>query len=196
MDADEEELRAIGEQIALATTKALREAVVVPRANHIKRLIKAVAERRKVAPGLSGWRNSYLAHFADQKGGVQQLQFWTQMWTKHQIGDRTAALWTQQIIAPKDCGQHPEHPDDPQKRKLRPIALEEAPVKFSESAAIDALGTDTYKTIEPWQVGSGTPDGAILAIQVLQAWARQAADEHMGCRDDGRQQELNELVKN
>ena len=92
------------------------------------------------------------------------------MWSKHQIGDRTAALWTQQIIAPKDCGQHPEHPNNPERRKLRPIALEEAPGKFSGSAAIDAFGTDAFESIEPLQVGSGTPDGAILAIQVLQAW--------------------------
>ena len=107
------------------------------------------------------------------------MQLWIQLWCKLQISDQVAELWTQQVIALKDCGQHTDLPEDHTKRKLRPIALEEAPVKFSESAAIDALGAYAYKSTEPWQLGSGTPDGSAITIQVLQAWAHHAGDVHV-----------------
>ena len=165
----------------IARCRGMSTAAVIPKARNVKRRLRVLHERRQAAPGSSGWRNSYLAGFSEQQGGVAQLRLWTELWCRGRIAPAVADIWTSQVVSPKDCGPRAE---DPQRRKLRPIALEEALVKFAESVAIDAAITDVLKKLEPMQLGAGTPDGTVLAVGVLRRWAQDAANEEAIAQSD------------
>ena len=81
-------------------------------------------------------------------------------------------MWTPQCVAPQDSGH--QRSDDPARRKLRPIALEEALVKFVEGVACDAAIAIVLKKLEPLQLGAGTPDGTVLVVNMLREWAEGA----------------------
>ncbi len=130
--------------------------------------------RRLAAPGPSGWRSSHLEGFIDAPGGIEQLRLWGELWSKGRLSDPVIELWTGQIMAPKDCG--PKAGSDALLRKLRPIALEECLLKFAESSCIDDATTAIRRALVPCQVGSGTADGTVLAIGVLQQWAAAILD--------------------
>ena len=157
-------------QAELTLGRNLAPVAVVPTIRTITRRLKAIHLRRLAAPGPSGWRNSHVEGFIDSPGGPQQLRLWSELWSKGRVEDEIIEQWTGQIMAPKDCG--PKAGTDPAAcvRKLRPIALEECLVKFGESACIDECAVEIRRALEPRQVGSGTPDGTVLAIGVLQQW--------------------------
>ena len=87
-------------------------------------------------------------------------------------------IWNGQVAAPKDCGVRG---DDPTRRKIRPIALEEALLKFAETVACDAEIDQVLATLEPHQLGAGTPDGTVLLVNVLRMWL--SADERPALAD-------------
>jgi len=89
-------------------------------------------------------------------------------------------IWNGQVAAPKDCGVRG---DDPTRRKIRPIALEEALLRFAETVACDAEIDQALATLEPHQLGAGTPDGTVLLVNVLRMWL--SADEQPALADDG-----------
>ena len=138
--------------------------------------------KRKAGPGPSGWRNSYIAGMGETRGGIAQLRLWTELWTRGRIQPTTVLLWNGQVAAPKDCGPKK---DDPTQRKLRPIALEEALVKFAETAACDAELGPVLEALEPVQLGVGTPDGTVLLVSVLRAWLRGDQREGSGVEAPG-----------
>eukprot|EP00974_Lingulodinium_polyedra_P126098 11197042-Lingulodinium_polyedra.AAC.1 len=71
----------------------------------------------------------------ESRGGVAQLRLWTERWARGRVQPEVARLWNGQVVAPKDCGPRPE---DPSRRKFRPIAFEEAPLKFDETVVCEA----------------------------------------------------------
>ena len=58
--------------------------------------------------------------------------------------------------------------------KLRPIAFEEALVKFAEGAQLEACIDRILKVLEPSHLATGTPDGPLLCVDVLRLWASGA----------------------
>ena len=71
--------------------------------------------------------------------------------------------------------------DTPTGRKLRPITLAEVLVKFSESEGLDEQMTEIKAKMEPAQLGVGTPEGNILVLRMLQAWASDMEDDNSRC---------------
>ena len=65
-------------------------------------------------------------------------------------------------------------PGAPRKRKIRPIALAEAPLKLVEGGALDMELSALLHVLEPRQLGCGTPDGAGLVVALMRAWAAEA----------------------
>ena len=108
------------------------------------------------------------------RGGYQQLKAWITNWCNGIIPEAAASLWTQQCVAPLDCGRRKDEPD---RRKLRPIALEEALLKFAESVACTAAAKQIEKAMEPRQLGAGTADGALLVLGVLKGWTEEATKQ-------------------
>jgi hypothetical protein len=108
----------------------------------------------------------------EARGGIAQLRLWTELWARGRIDATVVPLWNGQVAAPKDCGVRG---DDPTARKIRPIALEEALLKFAETVACDAEIDQVLATLEPHQLGAGTPDGTVLLVNVLRMWL--SADE-------------------
>ena len=56
-------------------------------------------------------------------------------------------------------------------RKLRPISLAEVSPEFAESVGLDEACEQIRMTLEPDELGAGTPDGNIMLIRALQSWA-------------------------
>ena len=82
-------------------------------------------------------------------------------------------MWTDQRAAPQDCGARKE---DPSRRKLLQIALEEATVKCVEGVASDdATARKVWGVLEPLQLGVGTPGGTALLVSLLRQRAHIAA---------------------
>eukprot|EP00973_Karenia_brevis_P062794 8731364-Karenia_brevis.AAC.1 len=65
----------------------MASAAVVPKMRDVRRRLWALRDRRKAAPGPSGWRNSYLVYFAEVEGGVMQMRLWTELWSRGRIDD-------------------------------------------------------------------------------------------------------------
>ena len=65
---DQDERDAIAKEVEAA--RATAATALTPQVSHIKRRLKALQEKRRAAPGASGWRNSYLTGFIDTPGGV------------------------------------------------------------------------------------------------------------------------------
>ena len=156
--------------LAEASECRKQEPVIVA-TKDVKRRVRALQERRRAGPGPSGWRNSYICSLAAVQGGPQQLSMWTTAWACAQVPTSIAAMWTGQIAAPQDCGPRK---DDPARRKLRPIALEECLVKFAESVACDKALSDVLKSLEPTQQGAGSPDGTVILVSLLRRWGERA----------------------
>ena len=166
-----------------AEARACRELQAMPiTTKDVKRRARALHLRRRAGPGASGWRNSYICGLANIQGGPQQLRMWTQAWQQATLPPRVAAMWTAQVAAPQDCGPRKE---DPSRRKLRPIALEECLVKFAEGVACDQALAQVLRTLEPTQQGAGSPDGTIVLISLLRNWGMRGAGQNWKACDAG-----------
>ena len=62
------------------------------------------------------------------------------------------------------------------RRKLRPIAGPECLLKFIESVIIDEARPALLPTLEPFQLGCGTPDGCPIVVTMVQSWLKEAKD--------------------
>ncbi len=72
--------------------------------------------------------------------------------------------------------RRPDPPQDPAH-----FTLEEALLKFAETVACDAEIDQVLATLEPHQLGAGTPDGTVLLVNVLRMWL--SADERPALAD-------------
>ena len=138
-------------------------------------LTRSVRRRARIlnpgaAPGPSGWRNIHIQGIMGTAGGAIVLKRWCKMWIAGSVSMATSVLWTAAVISPIDCG---ETLDDQGriKRKLRPIALAEALLKFAEGLAVDAALPQLTAFLEPAQLGAATPDGAPIIIRAIRSWA-------------------------
>ena len=75
------------------------------------------------------------------------------------------------VLEPVDQGESFD-PEAARGRKLRPIGLSEALIKFAENAKLDEGMQAQRAVLEPAQLGAGTPDGVAIAIWVLRVWAK------------------------
>ena len=139
------------------------------------RLPKSGLVRRRLSllntaaePGPSGLRNHTLVGVRGVSGGVQALQKWCSMWCSGRVTTFTTSLWTAGLGIPVDCGAREEEYTG---RKLRPITLLEALPKFAEAVGLDEGAEEIRKVFEPDQLGVNTPDGNIILLRTLQAWA-------------------------
>eukprot|EP00973_Karenia_brevis_P004874 670944-Karenia_brevis.AAC.1 len=57
--------------------------------------------------------------------------------------------------------------------KLRPIALAEGLLKIVEAGVMAESNGQLLSALEPIQLGAGSPDGVVLTVKLLQAWADQ-----------------------
>eukprot|EP00973_Karenia_brevis_P095954 12429956-Karenia_brevis.AAC.1 len=138
---------------------------------------KAATVRRRLSllnlgaePGPSGLRNGVLAGLRNVSGGIQALQKWTSMWSSGRVCQYTTGLWTTGLAVPIDCGPRAETQTG---RKLRPIVLLECLPKFAEAVTLDAEAETIQRILEPEQLGVGTPDGNIILLRMMQAWAEE-----------------------
>ena len=157
------------QRAALAEAKALsRHVAPVPH-----RLVRRRLRLAKMAaqPGPSGWRNGFLAAAGEARGGVAALSRWSDVWRRAMIIPEAATLWTAACVCPLDAGSAAVEPGAPPKRKIRPIALAEAPLKLVEGAAVDMELSALLHVLEPRQLGCGTPDGVGLVVALMRAWA-------------------------
>ena len=94
-------------------------------------------------------------------------------------GTTPAKLWTAATIVPLDCG--PKKPESRQQlpqpcpRKLRPITLAEVLMKLTESCIIEQHVDRLLKSVEPTNLGLGTPDAAALIVRMVRGWANDMA---------------------
>ena len=92
------------------------------------------------------------------------------MWIAGSVSAPTAELWTAAVICPVDCGETLDDQGQ-SKRKLRPIAMAEALLKFAEGLAVDAALPQLTAFLEPTQLGVATPDGSPVIIRAIRSWA-------------------------
>ena len=89
------------------------------------------------------------------------------------VPHQTAKQWRAATIAPLDCGpKKPEpaqHLPQPCPRKLRPIAL------LTESCVIEQHIDGFLKSVEPTNLGLGTPDATALIVRIVRGWANDIA---------------------
>ena len=115
--------------------------------------------------GPSGMRNAHVTCLARAHNGLVALQKWVRMWKAGEVSEDSALLWTSSIVVPIDCGSRQDG-----SRKLRPIALTEHMLKFTESVIIDECLPQLRGAFEPHQLGAGTADGNVLIYRILQTW--------------------------
>lgn len=139
------------------------------RQKHVRRRLRVI--KTAAQPGPSCWRNSYLARIGEVRGGVAALARWSTLWAKGNITEDVAELWTAAIVVPVDCGQAKVGPDEAPRRKLRPIACAEAPLKLAEGVLIDGMLPELARVLEPRQVGCGMADGAGIVVSLVRSWA-------------------------
>ena len=155
----------------LETTVGFKQAPMVEPIwhKHIRRRLRV--PKTSARPGPSCWRNSYLARIGDVRGGVAALARWSTLWAKGNITSEVAELWTAAIVVPVDRGQAKVGPVEAPRRKLRPIACAEAPVKLAEGTLIDGMLPELARVVEPRQVGCGMADGAGIVVSLVRSWA-------------------------
>ena len=143
------------------------------------RTIKAKLRTLQTAaePGPSQWRNGDIIAIGREHQGMCTLQRWFAIWVRVQASPSTVRLWTAACIAPLEQGDRPtspgeEAPEFP-RNKLRSIGLCEALVKTAESCVIEEEISSILATLEPTQLGVGSPDAAAILIRLARAWARE-----------------------
>ena len=136
------------------------------------RVVKLAAQ-----PGPSGWRISHLVAVSAISGGVAAVARWGELWQRGLLAPGTIRLWTAACVSPTDCGERPLEPgepaDAPRRRKLRPTACAECPLKLVEGAAIDAVIAEVAPAFGPAQLGCGAADGAGVMVSLLRIRAEE-----------------------
>ena len=146
--------------------------ILAPPAKLVKRMARGVVLAAE--PGPSCWRNAGTAAI----GGLAVLREWMGTWTHVVVPHQTAKPVTAATIAPLDCGPMKtepwQHLPQPCPRKLRPIALADV-LKLTESCVVEQHIDRLLKTVEPTNLGLGTPDAAALIVRILPSWANDMA---------------------
>ena len=85
----------------------------------------------------------------------------------------TARLFTAAVITPIDLGWEKPMPPH-QRKKYRPIAGREVLMKFVESVNLDVERAEVSSSLEPFQLGCGTPDACPIIVTTIQSWMSDA----------------------
>ena len=167
------EVQDLQREVVLARVAVLADLRV--RRRHYRRRLRVV--KLAAQPGPSGWRNSHLVAVSAISGGVAAVARWGELWQRGLLAPGTIRLWTAACVSPVDCGERPLEPgepaDAPRRRKLRPIACAECPLKLVEGAAIDAVIAEVAPALEPAQLGCGAADGAGAMASLPKTWAEE-----------------------
>ena len=130
-------------------------------------------------PGPSSWRNADIAAIGRTEGDQPCCANGWGTWTQAVVPHQTANLWTAATIAPLDCGPKKPEPGQqlpqPCPRKLPPIALAEVLMKLTESCIIEQHIDRLLKSVEPTNLGLGTPHAAALIVRIVRGWANDMA---------------------
>ena len=132
-------------------------------------------------PGPSGWRKADIAAIGRLEGRPAVLREWMGTWPQAVVPHCTVKIWTAASIAPLECGPKKPEPGQqmpqPCPRKLRPIALAEVLMKLTEGCVIEQHIDRLLKSVEPTNLGLGTPDAAalIVRIRIVRDWANDVA---------------------
>ena len=170
-DVPDEEVTALRHELRTALASAPADSGV--RHRHLRKRLRVL--KRSAAPGQSSWRNGHLQAVGQVASGVQALAQWAALWHRAALSPPAAALWFAACVAPVDSGERPPGPDDPPgavpRRKIRPIACSEAPVKLAVGILVDAQIDVVTRTMGPMQLGCGTADGSGIIISLVRTWA-------------------------
>ena len=170
-DVPAEEVAALRHEVRLAFASAPADSGV--RHRHLRRRLRVL--KRSAAPGPSSWRNGHLQAVGQVASGVLALAQWAALWHRAALSEPAAALWSAACVAPVDSGERPPGPDDPlgavPRRKIRPIACSEAPVKLAEGILVDTQLDVVTRAMEPVQLGCGAADGSGIIISLVRTWA-------------------------
>ena len=104
------------------------------------------------------------------------------MWASGRVQRETSELWSAGLAISLDCGEAPAQPTT---RKKRGIVLGECLVKFAEGIHIKMLQEKIRSKLEPYQLGSGTPDGHVILLRLLQNWAADLEEDNIRMIPDG-----------
>ena len=74
-------------------------------------------------------------------------------------------LTDEQLDAMQETGRPLQAPPPPRKHKIRPIALSEAWLKFTETCTIEQSIAEIVSHCEPHNLGVGTPDAAAAGVE-------------------------------
>ena len=173
----------VAEAVPDAEVRDLRREVVLARAavpadlrvrhRHYRRRLRVV--KLAAQPGPSGCRNSHLVAVSAVSGGVVAVARWGELWQRGLLAPGTICLWMAACVSPVDCDERPLEPgelaDAPRRRKLRPIACAECPLKIVE--AIDAVIVEVAPALGPAQLGCGAAGGAGVMMSWLRIWAEE-----------------------
>ena len=105
--------------------------------------------------------------------GLSAVRAWVQMWMSGAIEGQAAALWQRAVVIalPKPAGG------------VRPICLQEAPIKLVELAIVRLNGTKLQQAVGRAQLGAGMPGGAQVALEMLRAAASAPETDEMVSTD-------------
>ena len=112
------------------------------------------------------------------EGGPAVLRETVGSWTQAVVPHQTAKLSTAATNAPVDCGPKPEPGQQlpqPCPRRLRPTALAEVLMKLTKSYIIEQHIDRLPKSVEPTNLGLGTPDAAALTVRIVRGWTNDMA---------------------
>ena len=155
----------------------LRQKFSPPPAMLVKRMARGVVLAAEPSP--SGWRNADIAAIGRSEGGPAVLPEWMGTWSQALVPHQTPKLWKAATIAPLDCGPKKprtgQHLPQPCPRKLRSTALAEVLMKLTESCVIEQYIDRLLKSVEPTNLGLGTPDAAALIVRAVRGWANDMA---------------------
>jgi hypothetical protein len=128
-----------------------------PKLRTLKRRLHTLKAR--AAPGPSGWLSARIQKIADRPYGHQAILGFCAIVAGGKWTAEADEFWGLGLIQPVGQGiQAPTAPDDPPRRKLRPIGLSEVLLKLGETVLLDDLTPKARRVLEPLQMGASTPE--------------------------------------
>ena len=127
--------------------------------------------RSGAAPGPSGFRNRHLLIMLQSAFGIDTVANFAHIVADGKLSGVAHTLWHAAILEPVDQGEQNDG-----SRKVRPIGLGEALLKFSETVALDMAEREIKLWLEPAQRGIATPDGVVQVIRIMRGWAKDMQD--------------------
>ena len=128
--------------------------------------------RSGAAPGPSGMRNRHLLMMMQTTAGMDTVLNFAHLVADGRLSAVANQLWMAAVLEPVDQGVQADN-----SRKIRPIGLGEALVKFAETLALDMAQPEITKWLEPAQRGICTSDGVVQVVRTMRGWAKDMQDQ-------------------